>query len=198
MLHLLQPNKFPLWVQRISLKLMGGKNRSREENNWTLAVAVDAVNVYKWLYQAWGSVIPLKCFFLIDDFNVKTLFSKKIVLAFKDGRQSCQIWTKRRRKKTSAMWHLTSGSSGKMLSTSLLYRGLSAPQQPQTPEREGEMEREGIRGTERARERDRQEQEEWVGRFWWCCFIGQKDKSMSQKLQVNIPKHYLCTRRIVQ
>lgn len=32
---------------------------------------------------------------------------------------------------------LTSGSSGKMLSTSLLYRGLSAPQQPQTPE-EGE------------------------------------------------------------
>ena len=29
---------------------------------------------------------------------------------------------------------LTSGSSGKMLSTSLLYRGLSAPQQPQTPE----------------------------------------------------------------
>lgn len=29
---------------------------------------------------------------------------------------------------------LTSGSSGKMLSTSLLYLGLSAPQQPQTPE----------------------------------------------------------------
>lgn len=28
----------------------------------------------------------------------------------------------------------TSGSSGKMLSTSLLYLGLSAPQQPQTPE----------------------------------------------------------------
>lgn len=27
----------------------------------------------------------------------------------------------------------TSGSSGKMLSTSLLYLGLSAPQQPQTP-----------------------------------------------------------------
>lgn len=29
---------------------------------------------------------------------------------------------------------LTSGSSGKMLSTRRLYRGLSAPQQPQTPE----------------------------------------------------------------
>lgn len=28
---------------------------------------------------------------------------------------------------------LTSGSSGKMLSTSLLYRGLRAPQHPQTP-----------------------------------------------------------------
>lgn len=30
----------------------------------------------------------------------------------------------------------TSGSSGKMLSTSLLYLGLSAPQHPQTPEEE--------------------------------------------------------------
>lgn len=36
---------------------------------------------------------------------------------------------------------LTSGSSGKMLSTSLLYRGLSAPQQPQTPERETDRDR---------------------------------------------------------
>lgn len=38
------------------------------------------------------------------------------------------------KKQKVSLERLTSGSSGKMLSTSLLYRGLSAPQQPQTPE----------------------------------------------------------------
>lgn len=52
------------------------------------------------------------------------------------------LWTWKRttwgiNKKKQKESLLTSGSSGKMLSTSLLYRGLSAPQQPQTPE-EGE------------------------------------------------------------
>lgn len=43
--------------------------------------------------------------------------------------------------KKQKVGHLTSGSSGKMLSTSLLYRGLSAPQQPQTPEEETRKEK---------------------------------------------------------
>lgn len=55
-----------------------------------------------------------------------------MVFDFEHEREQHEVLIKKQKESL-----LTSGSSGKMLSTSLLYRGLSAPQQPQTPE-EGE------------------------------------------------------------